>query len=107
MIIELIEPYLEVLNLILAVIIVIVGINVSTKLEGKLKKAWNYFLTAMILFSLHEVFGSLAEFGIFKIDGFYTLTEFVYILAFLISIFVFKNLFQGGFEKKVKNEKRK
>lgn len=95
MILELIEPYLEVTNLILAIIMVFVGLNVMLNLNGKLKSAWTYLLIAILLFGIHEVFGALSEFGIFVVEGLYAFTEFVYILAFLIAVIAFKNMIKN------------
>ena len=105
MIFEIIEPYIEVINLILSVIIMIFGIQITFRLRGELKNAWAYFLTAILLFGVHEIFGSLAEFGIWELDGLYAFTEFLFIAVFGISIFVFRRLFINlSKTKRVKNE---
>lgn len=95
MILEIIEPYIEVINLILAFVIVIAGMVIWKKLEGNLKTGWSYFAVAIILFGLHEVVGSLAEFGFFEIEGLYAFSEFVYIIALLMAVFSFKKLLDG------------
>jgi hypothetical protein len=95
MILETIEPFVEVINLVLAIVIVLTGILIGMRLEGKLKKAWNYFILAMLLFGVHEVIGSLAEFGVFEIEGLYAFTEFLFISFFFISVIVFKKLFES------------
>jgi len=101
MILELVEPYLEVINLVIALIIVVLGLRVSSVLEGKLKNAWNYLLVAILLFGIHEIIGSLAEFSIFKIEGLYAFTEFLFIVAFLMAVLLFRKLFLE-LSKKVK-----
>jgi hypothetical protein len=93
MIFEIIEPYLEAVNLILALVLVAFGVGIMPRLKGELKNAWGYFLLAILLFGVHEIIGSLAEFNIFEIEGFYAFTEFIFITAFLFSVFVFKRLF--------------
>lgn len=90
---EIIEPYLEVLNLLIALAIIVLGIKISIELKGELKKAWKYFLMAILFFGLHEVVGSLAEFEIFEIEGLYAFTEFVFIGIFLASVLAFNKLF--------------
>ncbi len=92
MILEMIEPYVEILNLILALIIVILGIFDSFKLKGKLKSVWNYFLIAFFLFGIHEIFGALKEFGVFEIKGLYAFTELLFIVTFLICAIIFRKL---------------
>ena len=62
-------------------------------MEGKLRKAWNLFLCAILLFGVHEVVGSLAEFNVFEIEGLYAITELFFIAVFLITVFSFKKLF--------------
>jgi hypothetical protein len=93
MILEIIEPYFEVANLILAIAIVVIGFIVNSKLKGDLKRAWGYLLVAISLFGIHEIVGSLEEFGIWSIDGAYILTEFLYIAAFFLAVVMFKKLF--------------
>ena len=87
------ELYLEVLNVIIAVVIAIIGFQILGKLEGQLKKAWTFFVVAMGLFALHEVNGALMEFNVFSVDGLYSVTEFIYIVAFLVSVLIFRKLF--------------
>jgi len=105
MILEIIEPYIEVVNLVLAMIIVIMGIFDSAKLQGKLKSVWTYFLVAILLFGIHEIFGSLAEFGIFEIDGLYAFTEFLFIVAFLICAITFRKLLGSLTDKNLVSKK--
>lgn len=95
MILEVIEPYLEGINLALAFVIFAMAISVLTRLSGDLKRAWKYFFAAILLFAVHEVVGALAEFGVFEVEGLYALTEFVYIIGFFVAIVVFKRLFDG------------
>lgn len=95
MILETIEPYLEVINLVLAIVIVGLAIFVSTRLAGTLKRAWSYMTGAIVLFGIHEIVGSLTEFGIINVEGLYALTEFVYIVALLLAIFAFKGIIAG------------
>jgi len=102
MILENLEEFFEFANLLIAFIIFFVGLSILVKLEGKLKKAWMWFFGAIALFGVHEIVGTLAEMGIWEIDGLYVFTEFVYILAFAISIFVFRNLFKELAQKKRK-----
>jgi len=105
MILENMEPYLEIINLVFAILIVILGVKASMNLTGKLKRGANYLLIAILLFAIHEVVGILEEFKIFSISGLYTLTETFYIAAFFISIYIFKKLFEsltGG--KKIKQQ---
>lgn len=92
-ILEIIKPFVELINLILAAIIVFIGFSVMSNLQGELRKAWNYFLIAIFFFGFHEVIGVLAEFNIFKIGGFYALTEFIFIVFFLFSVYSFRSLF--------------
>jgi hypothetical protein len=93
MILEVIEPFVEAVNLILAIIIVAIGLWIAKILTLDLKKAWNYFVGAIALFGLHEVVGTLEELGLINIEGLYALTEFLFIVMFLISIFAFRKLF--------------
>lgn len=102
MILETIEPYLEVLNLMLALAIVFLGVKVSLKLKGALGKVWKYFLAAILLFGIHELFGVLKEFEVFEIDGLYALTEFIFISAFLVSTILFQKFFESISEKEEK-----
>ena len=95
MILETIEPYLEVINLIMAIVIILVGIKVWTRVEGSLKKTWNYFSVAIMLFGVHEVFGSLEEWNLFEIGGLYAFTEFIFIIALLIAVFSFRGLLES------------
>ncbi len=91
---EIIEPYLEVINLLLAIAIVGYGVKVYSLLEGQLRETWKFFMFAIALFGLHELVGSLSEFGVFNVDGLYALTELLFILGFAISIIAFINLFK-------------
>lgn len=102
MILEIIEPYLEVINLVLAIFIVCMAIFVSNRLAGTLKRAWNYLTVAIVLFGIHEVVGSLTEFGVINVEGLYALTEFIYIAGLLCAIFAFKRIIgdlSGGKKK--------
>lgn len=99
MIFGIIEPYIEVFNLALALLSAIAGFFAYRKLRGEMKKGAGYLLAAIFLFAFHEVVGILAEFGIFEIEGFYAFTEFAFIIVLLISMFVFLKLF-GGISKK-------
>jgi hypothetical protein len=94
MIFEIIEPYLEAINLVLAGVIVFFGIQITFKLKGELKNAWKYLFISILLFGLHEVIGSLAEFNIFELEGLYAFTEFIFIIAFFFSTLTFKKLFE-------------
>ena len=87
------ELYLEVVNCLVAIVIAIVGFQILGKLKDELRQAWMFFLGAMVLFALHEVNGTLMEFNLFQIDGLYSLTEFIYIVAFFVSMLIFRNLF--------------
>jgi len=95
MILENIEPYLEIINLVLAIIIVLFSIITVTKLGGKLKNVGRYFLIAIFLFSIHEIVGILSEFKIIEIKGLYVFTEFVYLAALLVFVFALKQLFEN------------
>lgn len=87
------ELYLEIANCLIAIIIAIMGFQTLKKLSGELRKAWGFFLAAMILFALHEVNGTLMELNVFSVDGLYSVTEFIYILAFLVAVIIFRSLF--------------
>ena len=94
-ILELIEPFVEVINLILALVIVAYGVKVFGLLTGQLKETWKYFMIAIGFFGLHELVGSLSEFGVFNIDGLYALTELFFIASFTVSILGFVKLFKN------------
>lgn len=94
-ILETIEPFVEVINLLLALAIVAYGIKVHNLLEGQLRETWKFFMFAITLFGLHELVGSLSEFGIFNVDGLYALTELLFILGFAVSIWAFIRLFKS------------
>lgn len=100
MILETIEPFVEVLNLVLAVFAVFVGVWTYRLLGGDLKTGARYLVWAVALFGFHEVVGSLEEFGIFSFDGLYAFTELIFIVMLLVSLYVFKNLFEGFKRKK-------
>lgn len=100
MILETIEPYVEIVNFVIALAIVIAGIFVSFKLGGVLKKAWNYFLVAILLFGVHEVVGILTEFELINVDGLYAFTELLYVVALLVAIFSFGKILSGFRGKK-------
>jgi len=95
MIFEVIEPYVEVLNLVLAILAVIISLGTYGKLRGDLKKAGMYLLVAVLLFGLHEIVGSLEEFGIYAIEGLYAFTELIFIVALLVSFLVIRKVLGG------------
>jgi len=99
MILETIEPYVEVLNLVLAILAVLISIGTYGKLKGELRKAGMYLLVAVFLFGVHEVVGSLEEFGVYAIDGLYAFTELIFIVALLVSFLVIRKVF-GGVSRK-------
>lgn len=90
---EKIEPFVEVLNVVLALAIVFIGTYIFKLLTGKLRQAWKYYLGAMLLFGIHEIFGAFKEFKIFEVTGMYAITEMIFITAFLISTVKFRKLF--------------
>lgn len=100
MILETIEPYVEVLNLVLAILAVVISIGTYGKLKGELKRAGKYLLVAVFLFGLHEIVGSLEEFKIYAIGGLYAFTELIFILALLVSFLVIRKVFGGVSNKR-------
>lgn len=94
-ILEKIESFIEILNLIFAFLIVFMGISILTKLQGNLKTAWTYLFYAIFLFGIHEIVGSLAAFNILSITAVYAITELLFTIMFIISIYVFKELFES------------
>ena len=104
---ETIEPFVEVINLLLSLAIVAYGIKVHNLLEGQLKETWKFFMFAIALFGLHELVGSLSEFGVFKVEGLYALTELLFILGFAVSIWAFIRLFKSISQNKKATTKSK
>lgn len=94
-ILEVIEPVIEVLNLVVAVAIVVYGLYVARILKSDLKSTWMYFLVSILLFGVHEVVGSLEEFQIFAVEGLYAFTETLFILAFLFTVYKFHKFFKS------------
>lgn len=99
MILGIIEPYVEVLNLVLAFLAIVISIGTYGKLRGELKRAGKYLLFAVFLFGVHEIVGSLQEFGVFAVEGLYAFTELIFIVALLVSFFAIRKVF-GGVSKK-------
>jgi len=91
-ILEMLEPFVEVLNLVLAILAVGFGIRIYSLLKGELKTTWKFLLFAIGFFGLHEVVGSLAEFGVFEIEGLYAFTELFFIIALFVAIFKVKSI---------------
>lgn len=89
-----IEPYVEAINLLLAIAVVTLSLVSYAKLSGRLKIAWFYFMTAIVFFGVHEVIGVLEEFGIWEMEGLYAFSEMIFIALFLISACIFYKLFK-------------
>ena len=87
------ECWIEIINFVLSLIMIVVGVSVLFRLEGQLKKAWYYLLATIVLFGVHEIVGILEEFGFGELELLYIITEFAYVVMFFIFIFVFKKLF--------------
>jgi hypothetical protein len=94
-ILSIIEPFVEVLNLVIAIIIVAYGLIIAKILKSDLKKIWRYLLVTVLFFGLHEIVGSLEEFGVLEIEGLYALTELLFIVAFLFAIYKFHQFFKS------------
>lgn len=94
------EPYIEVINLIFSLIVVVFGFMSLRFLVGRLKEVWAYFLIAIFLFGVHEIFGSLESFGVFSVSGVYEITELLFIVGFFVSAVIFKNLLNDISDKK-------
>lgn len=84
---------MEVTNFILSIVMIIVGISVIFRLEGKLKRAWGFLLATIALFGVHEIVGMLEEFGFGELEFVYIVTEVAYVIMFLICVLAFKSLF--------------
>jgi hypothetical protein len=94
------RPTIELVNASLAIAILFMVITIYRKLGDDLKKAWGYFILAILLFALHEIIGVLSAFDILRIEGFYGLTEFFFILAFVVSVYIFRKFFVHLSEKR-------
>jgi hypothetical protein len=90
---ESIDPVLEIMNFVLAIAGIFLVADFYKILEGNLKSAWRYILVTILLFGVHEIVGILEESNMFAIDGLYTLTEFIFVIAFFVALFAFRKLF--------------
>jgi hypothetical protein len=92
MVIE-IEAYIEVINLVLSVLILIFSFRTISKLSGELKTGGKFLMTTVFLFGIHELVGVLEEFKIFVVEDLYFMTELAYIVSFFVAVIFFKRLF--------------
>ena len=95
-----IEAYVEVINLLLSVIILVFSLRTNAKLSGDLKTAGKFLMATVFLFGIHELVGVLEEFKILVVEDLYFITELVYILSFFVAVIILKRLFDRLAEKK-------
>ena len=100
MVVEMIEAYIEVINLVIALVMVLIGIRTIRRLDGELKTASKFLITSIFLFGIHELIGVLEEFKILIVEDLYFITELLFIIAFFGAIIYFKRLFDGLSAKK-------
>lgn len=83
------EAILEILNLIVTISILILGFSITGFIKGKFRRAWKYYITALLFVGIHEIVGTLKKLEILRIQGLYELTELFFIISFLIATYIF------------------
>ncbi len=110
-ILESVNMGVEILNLLISFVLIVMGIQISLVLDAGMKKTWKYYLTAIILFGVHEVVGVLEEFKILHIEGLYDVTELLFVIFIVIATIYFRkmllDLIKRGVGNKPKVEKKK
>ena len=89
--IAMLEPYLELINLIVAVGIIGVSTHAYNKAKGRLHVVWMFLIAAVGFFAIMEAFAAVQQFGIARFDGLYDICE---LLSIGSLFFAAKNLMQ-------------
>jgi putative effector of murein hydrolase LrgA (UPF0299 family) len=93
--------------LVIGLVLIVMGIQIYVILNAGLKKSWGYYLTAIILFGVHEIVGILEEFEILKIEGLYDFTELAFIIFIVIATIIFRKLLLDLVRKGIGNKPEK
>lgn len=91
-VLEIAEPYLEILNLVIALTILGISITLLPKLGGDVGESWRWVTLAVIAFAVLEIYGVLKGFKIFEISGLGDLIELFFGVFLLIGIFKLKKI---------------
>ncbi len=92
-IIEKLEPFIEVVNLGLAIIVIVLSLMGLKKAGGTIHSAWILLVFSATFFGALEIFGVLKEFNIFQYHGLADIIELFAIVFFLLTVRKLKQLF--------------
>jgi len=81
------EPAFEIINLLVAIVIIVLAVSVLPRLAGPLKRAWIFLTIAVSVFGLFELLGVLKEFNVFRWHGLGDLLEFLFIIALFVTVY--------------------
>jgi len=88
-----IEPYIELVNLLLITVILAVSFSVSSRMGGVIKETINAIILVLALFWLKEFIAVLTAFEFMVLEGFADAIEFLMILTLLMAINKLRKLF--------------
>lgn len=80
------ESGLEIVNAVLALVVVIIGFRLAPKL-GQIGEAWKFVAIGILFFFLLELNNALASFNIFHIGGMSEILEFITIVLLLYGFY--------------------
>lgn len=92
-ILEQAEPLFEIVNLVLALVIIGISLSGLKKAGGTVRKAWMMVIVAAIFFGVLELLGVLKGFQIFRFRGLGDLVEFFMAGALLLAVRKLSKLF--------------
>ncbi|MEK7482048.1 MAG: hypothetical protein AAB607_01735 [Patescibacteria group bacterium] len=92
------EFVLEIINLALAVVVAILAIQIAALVKGgSMEKTWTLLSIGLFFFAVLEVYGTLKNFKILRIEGLGDVLEFLILIAFLAATFKMKKLLEKSF----------
>jgi len=87
------EPYIELVNLLLITIVLAVSLNVSSRMGGVVREVINAIILVLVLFWIKEFIAVLTGFEVIALEGIVDVIEFFMILTLLVALNKLRKLF--------------